>query len=378
MFRSFIQGKADVSEKKEGEAEGDAEGEAEVAEEVTEEGAEKGAEEGDEEGATETTSETTANCAGDTFEYKKGKPIVSITFSLSEENPFEVNVGTSMTSYKKSDKKAYPVLCEINGFGSESVKIEPLKNKGCIEKNLPKVLAPILTQLNSLLLDQYNAYYDTTKYEAFLTAQSEFLKAPTPKSAEKGQDEGEEEQEGQTPTQIRMEGQMTDPEQRNRAEKAQKLIKTLQDISTEEIAVNDGDKLSKITTQNEIKDEKLKNLKELLENHKDNVFLLPLKYGEQYIFMTKDGIVSNGIKIFSYNDISIKENKIDVNALIYQFLWDLNEENYEQALKIIDGEVDNKYIDSSLLKDGVFLRGGTRRTLSKKLFKKRTTRRSRK
>ena len=335
---------------------------------------------GDSEPAVEdavTPSETTANCAGDTFKYKKGKPIVSITFSLSEENPFEVNVGTSMTSYKKSDKKAFPVLCEINGFGSESVKIEPLKNKGCIEKNLPKVLAPILTQLNSLLLDQYNAYYETKKYDDFVTAQSDFLKASTPKPTGEGE-KGEEEQEGQTPTQIRMEGQMTDPEQRNRAEKAQKLIKTLQDISTEEIAVNDGDKLSKITTQNEIKDEKLKNLKELLENHKDNVFLLPLKYGEQYIFITKDGIVSNGIKIFSYNDISIKENKIDVNALIYPFLWDLNEENYEQALKIIDGKVNTQYIDSTLLKDGVFLKGGNRRTLSKKLFKKRTTRRSRK
>ena len=324
-----------------------------------------------------TTSETTANCAGDTFKYKKGKPIVSITFSLSEENPFEVNVGTSMTSYKRSDKKAYPVLCEINGFGSDSVKIEPLKNKGCIEKNLPKVLAPILTQLNSLLLDQYNAYYDTTKYEAFLTAQSEFLKASTQTPGEEKEEKEGEEGEGEQEI-VEIEGKIADPEQVKRAEKAQKLIKTLQDISTEEIAVDDGDKLSKITTQNAIKDEQLKNLKEFLEKHKDNVFLLPLKYGEQQIFITKDGIVSNGIKIFSYNDISIKENKIDVNGLKYPFLWDLDEKNYEKALKIIDGEVDNEYIDSSLLKDGVFLRGGTRRTLSKKLFKKRTTRRSRK
>ena len=52
-----------------------------------------------------TQSGTTANCAGDAFEYKEGKPIVSITFSLSKQNPFEVNVGTGVTSYKKSEKK---------------------------------------------------------------------------------------------------------------------------------------------------------------------------------------------------------------------------------------------------------------------------------
>ena len=83
--------------------------------------------------AASSESKTTANCneeKGSNITYKSGKPILSITFSLSEEHPFEVNVGSTM-SYKRSDKKAYPVLYEIQDLTNPSRKIliKPLKNK---------------------------------------------------------------------------------------------------------------------------------------------------------------------------------------------------------------------------------------------------------
>jgi hypothetical protein len=330
------------------------------------------------EAGTVTPSETTANCAGDTFEYKEGKPIVSITFSLSKENPFEVNVGTSMTSYKKSEKKAFPVLCEIRDFTSGSVKREPLKNKGCIEKNLPKVLAPILTQLNSLLLDQYNAYYETKKYDDFVTAQSEFSQAPTPKPAEKGEEE--EGEEGQTvvegPTLV--EGQIVNEEQSKRAAAIEVLIQKLKEKSTEQIADVNGDKLSEITKQNTVD---LDKLKEFLEKHKAEVFplyLLPFNFFKDQIFMTNNGIVTNGKKVYSYNDISIQNKKIDV---LNDFLnWDfIDEGRYSESVNILNGEnEDTNYIKKEMIENGDFIKGGNRRTLSKKLFKKRTTRRIRK
>ena len=378
MFGSFIQGKAGVSEKKEGE--GDAEGEAEVAEKGTEEVAEEGteedaeevAEEGAEKGATGTPSETTANCAGDTFDYKEGNPIVSITFSLSKENPFEVNVGTGVTSYKKSDKKAYPVLCEIKDFTSGSVKREPLKNKGCIEKNLPKVLAPILTQLNSLLLDQYSMYYDTKKYDDFVAAQSDFLKAPTQTPPEKGKDEGEGEGEEEQETPIVMEGKTK--EQVDRSTKIQTLIQKLKDKSNGKTITSDEDaKLEEIAQKSGAD---LPTLNAFLTKHAEAVFplhLLPLAYGNQIIFMTNDGIVSNGKQIFSYNDIT--ETKIDSLGLSESGLTD---EKYEEAKNRYNGiSTDPWYLNDDVLKNG-FKKGGNRRTLSKKLFKKRTTRRNRK
>ena len=324
------------------------------------------------EAGTVTPSETTANCAGDTFEYKEGKPIVSITFSLSKENPFEVNVGTSMTSYKKSEKKAFPVLCEIRDFTSGSVKREPLKNKGCIEKNLPKVLAPILTQLNSLLLDQYNAYYETKKYDDFVTAQSEFSQAPTPKPAGEGEEEGEEEEE--TPTVMKRKTE----EQVDRSTKIQTLIQKLKDISTEQIADVNGDKLSEITKQNRVD---LDKLKEFLEKHKAEVFplyLLPFNFFKEQIFMTNNGIVTNGKKVYAYNDISIKDKQIDV--FVDTANWDfVDEGRYSESVNILNGEnEDTNYIKKEMIENGDFLKGGNRRTLSKKLFKKRTTRRIRK
>jgi hypothetical protein len=321
-----------------------------------------------------TSSETTANCAGDTFKYKKGKPIVSITFSLSEENPFEVNVGTSMTSYKKSDKKAYPVLCEIQDFTSGSVKREPLKNKGCIEKNLPKVLAPILTQLNSLLLDQYNAYYETKKYDDFVAAQSDFLKASTQTPAEKGEEEEGEEEEGEE-TPIVMKGQTE--EQVDRSKKIQTLIQKLKDISTEQIADVDGAKLSEITKQNSIDLDKLKGF---LKDKKKAfpLYLLPLQFFGKQIFMTNNGIVTNGEKIYAYNDISIKNKKI--NVFVDTANWDfVDEGRYSESVNILNGEnEDINYIKKEMIEKGDFLNGGNSRTLSKKLFKKRTTRRNRK
>ena len=319
-----------------------------------------------------TQSGTTANCAGDAFEYKEGKPIVSITFSLSKENPFEVNVGTGVTSYKKSDKKAYPVLCEIRDFTTESkVKIEPLKNKGCIEKNLPKVLAPILTQLNSLLLDPYSMYYDTKKYDDFVAAQSDFLKAPTQTPTGEGKDEGEGEGEEQE-TPIVMEGKTK--EQVDRSTKIQTLIQKLKDKSNGKTITSDEDaKLEEIAQKSGAD---LPTLNAFLTKHAEAVFplhLLPLAYGNQIIFMTNDGIVSNGKQIFSYNDIT--ETKIDSLGLSESGLTD---EKYEEAKNRYNGiSTDPWYLNDDVLKNG-FKKGGNRRTLSKKLFKKRTTRRNRK
>ena len=352
---------------------------------------------GDSEPAVEdavTPSETTANCAGDTFKYKKGKPIVSITFSLSEENPFEVNVGTSMTSYKKSDKKAYPVLCEINGFGSDSVKIEPLKNKGCIEKNLPKVLAPILTQLNSLLLDQYNSYYETKKYDDFVAAQSEFLNAPTPKSAEKGQDEGEGEEEEEEEEEE--EPQLTPEQEKRKLDLNEKVLGVVREGATQ---INEKDKdlidkIKKISEKNGIR-EVLQNflidLSAADEKTYSEMFplhLLDYKYqgneGQQ-LFMTNNGIITNGNVIFSYLNVDKQNKAISANTGGEFTMWKL-QSNYKQALEALNGtQKDEGYIPDKLINEGFPAQGfpqkgglGTRRTISKKLFKKRTTRRNRK
>jgi hypothetical protein len=320
----------------------------------------------------EADAPTTAKCDGDTFKYQPGKPIVSITFSLSSENPFEVNVGTGITNYKRSDKKASPVLCEVRDLTGESsdVKIVPLKNKACIEKNIPNVLAPVLTQLNALLLDQYTAYYDTKKYDAFVDEQDKFLKTPTKGSTPESEDTSTEEG-----AQVFVaEGTTLTPEQLNRSDKIQILIEQLKEKAGDnQIGSVDDANLPVITTTNGVN---LPTLKAFLKRHEEEVFplyLLPLQYGKQQIFMTKNGIVTNGSQIFSYNDITDK--KIISLGLAESSLTD---EKYEEAKNRYNGTNElTFYLNDEVLETGFKKSGGKRKTFSKKLLK-RATRRNRK
>jgi hypothetical protein len=327
--------------------------------------------------ATASDAPTTAKCDGDTFKYKPGKPIVSITFSLSSEQPFEVNVGTGITNYKRSEKKAFPVLCEIRDLtgGSDEVKITSLKNKACIAKNIPEVLAPVLTQLNALLLDQYTAYYDTTKYDTFVTKQAEFSNAPT--KGPTPESEGEDNSTKEGAEVFVAEGITVEPEQLERSTKIQTLIQKLKDKSDgKTIQSVDDANLPVITKQNGVD---LPTLKAFLEKHKEEVFplyLLPLEYGTQQIFMTNNGVVTNGNVIFSYNDISTKSDTV-TGTTGEILMWNLSE-HYDIAVSALSGkEIKDQYIRDNLLKNGDFIKGGKRKTLSKKLLK-RVTKRNRK
>jgi len=318
--------------------------------------------------ATSSESKTTANCneeKGSNITYKSGKPILSITFSLSEEHPFEVNVGSTM-SYKRSDKKAYPVLYEIQDLTNPSRKIliKPLKNKACM-KNLPNDLAAYLEQLNVLLLDQYTAYYDPKKYETFVSEQNKFKELIVNKDTE---EEGE---------QSAKKG-IINQDVINRKKQIDILIDKLKAIKTGEINLADLDsKLLPISKQNGFD---LQTFKDFLIKKKSEVFplyLLPLKFYSNQIFMTNNGIVTNGKKIYAYNDISIRKNEIGVYADTAN--WDfINENNYLKATNVISGEVqDVDYIAIQLLEKQDFMKGGKRKTLSKKI-KKRITKRNRK
>ena len=316
-------------------------------------------------------NKTTATCAGDNHDYHEGKPIVSITFSLSNENPFQVNVGTSITSYKRSDKLAYPVLCEIRDFTGDPEKpvIIPLKNKACIEKNLPKVLATALAQLNELLLDEYTAYYDTTKYGAFIEKQKEFL---TPAEETTSVEEA--------PAVAPVEDTTRTEEQRKRREAIEKLIQKLKEISEGTITNVDDERLSVIARRNAGVD--IDKLMGFLSEKSGEVFplhLLSLTYSGQEIFMTNNGIVTNGNVIFSYNDISIEKRTVS-GTFEELGMWTLyNEDNYNKAVKALSGEVyEDGYIRQDILDKQDFIKGGTRRTLSQKLFKHRITKRIRK
>ena len=332
---------------------------------------------GTEADATAADVPTTANCTGDNFKYKPGKPIVSITFSLSSEQPFAVNVGT-FNKYDRSEKKAFPVLCEVRDLtgGSDDVKITSLKNKACIAKNLPAVLAPVLTQLNELLLDQYTAYYEPTKYEAFVDAQDKFLKestkGPTPES--KKQDTSTEEM-AQGAQVFVAEGRTVTPEQLERSKIIQTLIQKLKDKSDgEKIQSVNDEKLPLITKQNGVD---LPTLKTFLEKHEEvfPLYSLNLKYGEKIVFMTNDGVLTDGEIILPYTGLDMVNKKISANTFNWTFTTD---SDYQEALKVLSGEVERiGYIDTSKIsKEGVY-KGGKRKTLSKKLLK-RVTKRNRK
>lgn len=313
--------------------------------------------------ASPSESKTTANCneeKGSNITYKSGKPILSITFSLSEEHPFEVNVGSTM-SYKRSDKKAYPVLYEIQDLTNPSreVLIKPLKNKACM-KNLPNDLAAYLEQLNVLLLDQYTAYYDPKKYETFISEQKKFKDLVVEKNTEEEQS---------------AEKGMINQDVIKRKKQIDILIDKLKAIKTGEINLGDLEsKLLPISKQNGFD---LQTMKDFLIKKKNEVlplYLLPLKFYSNQIFMTNNGIVTNGKKIYAYNDISIRKNEIGVYADTAN--WDfINENNYLKATNVISGEVqDGNYIAIQLLEKQDFIKGGKRNTLSK-IFKKRITKR---
>ena len=335
--------------------------------------------------ATSDEAPTTAKCDGDIFKYKPGKPIVSITFSLSSEQSFEVNVGTGITNYKRSEKKAFPVLCEVRDLtgGSDEVKITSLKNKACIAKNIPEVLAPVLTQLNALLLDQYTAYYETTKYDAFVTKQAEFSKAPTlnKKPEDEGKGDGEEKEKEVL---IKVEGNIVkEPQQIARREKIEKLIQKLKleykgkDGTYEKYNEQDA-KLNAFLRA--ISDNvSIDPLKEFLKNHTEVFplyYLDKLEYGNKIVFMTNDGVLTDGEIILPYTGLDMENKTIIKNT----FNWTFTKySDYEEAVKILSGEVERiGYIDTSKINDeGIYKKGGKRKTLSKKLLK-RVTKRNRK
>jgi hypothetical protein len=336
---------------------------------------EKRIDDNEEAAGTASEASTTAKCEGDTFEYKPGKPIVSITFSLSSEQPFEVNVGTGITNYKRSEKKAFPVLCEVRDLtgGSDDVKITSLKNKACIAKNLPNVLGPVLTQLNALLLDQYTAYYEKTKYDDFVAAQDDFKNLEIKEGDNSESNVKPDKEEGEKMI-VKGDVAVISDEVIKRREGIDKLIEQLKGKSTGQIISADDEKLLDITTKNGVD---LPTLKLFLEKHKSEVFplrLLPLTYGSQQIFMTNNGVVTNGKQIFSYNNIT--ETTIESSGL---FESKLNSEKYEEAKNRYNGSnTIGFYLEDSVIKDGFTKKGGKRKTLSQKLFKKRITRRNRK
>jgi hypothetical protein len=314
---------------------------------------------------------TSANCKEDKrIKYTKpGKPILSITFSLSDEHPFEVNVGSSM-SYKRSDKLAYPIVYEIKDETGEisNIKRGALKNKACVGKNLPNDLAEYLPKLNSLLLDQYNMYYDTKKYNEFVDAQTSF-KAQQVKdnTSTENLDVNEKAEENKEAT-------PEEKEKRERKDKIEKLIGKLKAITTEKIEMTDvNTKLRNITDKNGVNFDELKNF---LENNEEvfPLYLLPLKYGDQQIFMTNNGIVTNGNVIFSYNDISTKSKTVSGTTMEIG-MWKLLNE-YNIAVGFLSGEeYDDGYIRNNILDAGDFIKGGKRKTRSRKSEKHRRTKR---
>lgn len=316
---------------------------------------------------------TNANCKEDKrIKYTKpGKPILSITFSLSDEHPFEVNVGSSM-SYKRSDKLAYPIVYEIKDETGEIsiIKRGALKNNACVAKNLPNDLAEYLPKLNSLLLDQNNMYYDTKKYNEFVAAQTSF------KAQQVKENTSTEKLDVNKKAEVNKEATPEEKEKRERKDKIEKLIGKLKAITTEKIEMTDvNTKLRNITDKNGVNFDELKNF---LENNKEvfPLYLLPLNYKDQQIFMTNNGIVTNGNVIFSYNDISTKSKTVSGTTMEIG-MWKLLNE-YNIALGFLSGEeYDDGYIRNNILDAGDFIKGGKRKTLSKKLLK-RATRRNRK
>lgn len=128
----------------------------------------------------------TANCKTNLEYTKSGEPILSITFSLANYNPFDVS--TRATSREEA-VKIFPILYEIKDLtkGNTSQIIKPLKNKACIAKNMPGDLENHLSFLNSLLLDEYVSYYDVKALTKVKETQDDFLKGIVRRIDKKGE-----------------------------------------------------------------------------------------------------------------------------------------------------------------------------------------------
>ena len=106
---------------------------------------------------------------------------------------------------------------------------------------------------------------------------------------------------------------------------------------------------------------------------------LPYDYNKRdQIFMTNNGIVTNGYVIFSYNDIN--GNAVKANPAGEFFMWKLTKpEDYNKAVDVLEGrQKDSGYINEEYIEGKKPFTGGNRKTISKKIKRKRATRRSRK
>jgi hypothetical protein len=130
------------------------------------------------------------------YDLDDSKEIVSISFHLSKKYGFQVNKDVRGTKF---DTPVYPVLYKIEGHSGQPPKIGILKNKACIEKNLPADLSNYLTILNTVLLNEYTRYYDAGKFGELVEAQQSFLEGQVQGQEGQGQVQGQEVQgqEGQ-------------------------------------------------------------------------------------------------------------------------------------------------------------------------------------
>ena len=118
------------------------------------------------------------------YDLDDSKEIVLISFHLSKKYGFQVNKDIRGTKF---DKPVYPVLYKIDGHSGQPPKIGILKNKACIEKNLPADLSNYLTILNTVLLNEYTRYYDAGKFGELVEAQKSFLEGQVQEDEEQGQ-----------------------------------------------------------------------------------------------------------------------------------------------------------------------------------------------
>jgi len=128
----------------------------------------------------------TAYCKDNLNYTKSGEPILSITFSLANYNPFDVSIKASS---REGAIKIFPILYEIKDLtkGNTSQIIKPLKNKACIAKNMPDDLANHLSFLNSLLLDEYVSFYNEEALKEVKKTQDDFLKGIVRRIDKKGE-----------------------------------------------------------------------------------------------------------------------------------------------------------------------------------------------
>jgi len=121
------------------------------------------------------------------------------------------------------------------------------------------------------------------------------------------------------------------------------------------------------------------------------LYLLKQEYDgkkDQQLILTNNGIITNGNLIFSYLNVNFHDRKIFENSALIggvYSMWTLQNE-YQKALNVLNGTkkdedfIPDKLIDEGFPEEGLPQKGGigNRKTLSKKLFKKRATRRNRK